>query len=74
MTYVFPPEATETLPVVGSDLTFPARRIVFAGRNYAAHAAEMGGEADSEARHPASGPLLQATSSLGKLLGCPLSR
>jgi fumarylpyruvate hydrolase len=36
-----PPEIVE-LPIVGSDLQFPVRRIYCAGRNYADHAAELG--------------------------------
>ncbi len=49
MTYVFPPEPTASLPIEGSDHAFPVRRIFCVGRNYAAHAAEMGGEVDREA-------------------------
>lgn len=37
------------VPVVGHDATFPVRRIFCVGRNYAAHAAEMGHEVDREA-------------------------
>ncbi len=37
------------VPVVGSDATYPVRRIFCVGRNYAAHAAEMGVEVDREA-------------------------
>ena len=33
-----------TLPIVGSDLQFPVRRIYCIGRNYAAHAREMGSD------------------------------
>lgn len=49
MRYVFPPAATKALPIVGSDQLYPVRRIFCVGRNYAAHAAEMGGEVDREA-------------------------
>ena len=36
------------LPVVGSDLMFPVRRIYCIGRNYAAHAREMGSDPTRE--------------------------
>ena len=42
MTYVFEPEASVSIPVDGSDARFPVRRIYCVGRNYAAHAREMG--------------------------------
>ena len=42
-----PPPAV-TLPVAGSDLVFPVRRIYCIGRNYAAHTIEMGGDPDRE--------------------------
>jgi fumarylpyruvate hydrolase len=42
MTYVLEPEAPVTVPVDGSDARFPVRRIYCVGRNYAAHAREMG--------------------------------
>ncbi|MBB5374411.1 fumarylacetoacetate hydrolase family protein [Acidocella aromatica] len=48
MTYVFPPEAPIALPVVGSDNLFPVRRVYCVGRNYAAHAREMGFDPDRE--------------------------
>ncbi len=35
--------------ITGSDAVFPVRRIFCVGRNYAAHAAEMGNEVDREA-------------------------
>jgi len=37
------------IPVAGTDLVFPVRRVFCVGRNYAAHAAEMGAEVDREA-------------------------
>ena len=40
---VIPVPAQPVLPVVGSDAVFPVRRIYCIGRNYAAHAREMGG-------------------------------
>lgn len=49
MTYLFPPEAPYALPMAGSEVSYPVRRIFCVGRNYVAHAAEMGGEVDREA-------------------------
>jgi len=48
MSYVFSPPTPITLPVVGSDATFPVRRIYCVGRNFAAHAIEMGSDPDRE--------------------------
>lgn len=42
MRYVFPPHPTPTVAVAGSDERIPVRRIFCVGRNYAAHAREMG--------------------------------
>ncbi len=42
MRHVFPPAALPAVPVAGSDALFPVRRIYCVGRNYAAHAREMG--------------------------------
>ena len=42
--YVFPPAPTVGVPIVGSDALFPVRRIYCVGRNYAAHAREMGAD------------------------------
>ncbi|EEQ1667461.1 fumarylacetoacetate hydrolase family protein [Escherichia coli] len=46
--YVFEPQAPVTVPVVGSDKQFPVRRVYCVGRNYAAHAREMGFDPDRE--------------------------
>lgn len=48
MTYVFPPQAPTSLPIAGSDARFPVRRVYCVGRNYAAHAREMGFDPDRE--------------------------
>ena len=40
--------AETTLPIVGSDQLFPVRRIYCIGRNYAAHAREMGSDPTRE--------------------------
>lgn len=46
MTYVIPAPVQHSLPINGSDLRFPVRRIFCIGQNYAAHAIEMGGDPD----------------------------
>lgn len=48
MSYVFPPPKQVTLPVRDSDAAFPVHRIYCVGRNYAAHAVEMGHDPDKE--------------------------
>ncbi|MCB5944968.1 fumarylacetoacetate hydrolase family protein [Acidocella sp. KAb 2-4] len=48
MSYVFPPEAPVTLSVAGAADLFPVRRVYCVGRNYAAHAREMGFDPDRE--------------------------
>ncbi len=47
--YLFPVPDTLGLPVVGERDLYPVGRIFCVGRNYAAHAAEMGHEVDREA-------------------------
>ena len=47
--YVFSPPAIQAIPIVGSDKLFPVNRIFCVGRNYEAHAKEMGVEIDREA-------------------------
>ena len=46
--FLFAPPAIVGLPVTGSDATFPVRRVYCVGRNYAAHAREMGFDPDRE--------------------------
>ncbi|TCL09063.1 fumarylpyruvate hydrolase [Shimia isoporae] len=46
---LFDPLPIFVIPVKGHDSGLPVRRIFCVGRNYAAHAAEMGGEVDREA-------------------------
>lgn len=48
MRYVIPPETPAAAFVVGGDERFPVRRIYCVGRNYAAHAREMGSDPDRE--------------------------
>ena len=42
--YVLPAPVQPALPVEGSAALFPVRRVLCVGRNYAAHAREMGGD------------------------------
>ena len=46
--YVIAPPAVPSLPVRGSERRFPIHRIYCVGRNYAAHAIEMGHDPDRE--------------------------
>jgi len=48
-TYQFAPPAVVSVPVRGHTSEFPVRRIFCVGRNYAAHAKEMGAEVDRSA-------------------------
>lgn len=48
MTYVIPQPKTPALPVSGTEDLFPVRRVYCIGRNYAAHAVEMGHDPDRE--------------------------
>jgi fumarylpyruvate hydrolase len=48
MSYIFPPAPVPTVPVAGSEALLPVRRIFCVGRNYAAHAREMGKDPDRE--------------------------
>ena len=47
--YVIDQPPVVALPVAGSDALFPVRRVYCIGRNYAAHAVEMGHDPDREA-------------------------
>nr|WP_315293200.1 fumarylacetoacetate hydrolase family protein [Serratia proteamaculans] len=46
--YLFTPPAVTAVPIVGSDRLFPVHRVYCVGRNYAAHAREMGFDPDRE--------------------------
>ena len=46
--HAFDPPPAPVLPVAGSDLLFPVHRVYCVGRNYAAHAVEMGGDPDRD--------------------------
>ena len=48
MNTLFPPRAPITAPVIGTADRFPIGRIYCVGRNYAAHAREMGRDPDRE--------------------------
>jgi fumarylpyruvate hydrolase len=47
-TFVFAPPAVPAVPVDGTSDLFPVRRVYCIGRNYAAHAVEMGHDPDKE--------------------------
>lgn len=47
--YVIPPAPQASIAVAGTDARFPVRRILCVGRNYAAHAREMGKDPTREA-------------------------
>lgn len=49
MRFAFDPPPQPSLPIVGQDELYPVRRIFCVGRNYAAHAAEMGNVVDRQA-------------------------
>jgi fumarylpyruvate hydrolase len=46
--YAIDPAPVTVLPVEGSELVFPVRRVYCVGRNFAAHAIEMGSDPDRE--------------------------
>ncbi|KZM49627.1 fumarylacetoacetate hydrolase family protein [Labrenzia sp. OB1] len=46
--FVIEPPQAATLPVKGTDSRFPVRRVYCIGRNYAAHAIEMGHDPDKD--------------------------
>ncbi|EKV32137.1 Fumarylacetoacetate hydrolase family protein [Caenispirillum salinarum AK4] len=48
MAFVVPAPRIPAVPVEGTDDTFPVRRVFCVGRNYAAHAREMGANPDAE--------------------------
>lgn len=49
MQTIFPQEPSKTVPITDDSALYPIRRVFCVGRNYVAHAAEMGGEVDREA-------------------------
>lgn len=48
MDFIFPPPPVASVAIAGTDARFPVRRIFCVGRNYAAHAREMGNDPDRE--------------------------
>lgn len=48
MRFVHPPSPVPSIAVAESDARFPVRRVICVGRNYAAHAREMGKDPDRE--------------------------
>jgi fumarylpyruvate hydrolase len=46
--FVIPPPPVSSVAVAGTDARFPVRRIICVGRNYAAHAREMGRDPERE--------------------------
>lgn len=51
-TYLFNPPAVASLPVRGKAERFPINRLFFVGRNYHAHAVEMGRPVDKSVERP----------------------
>lgn len=51
-TYLFPPAPVAALPIRGQTEQFPIHRLFFVGRNYHAHAVEMGKPVDKSAERP----------------------
>jgi fumarylpyruvate hydrolase len=52
MTYIFNPPAIQSLPINGKTERFPINRLFFVGRNYYAHAVEMGRPVDKSIERP----------------------
>jgi fumarylpyruvate hydrolase len=50
--YLFEPAPTYSLPVKGEAKRFPIKRLFFVGRNYHAHAVEMGKPVDKSVEQP----------------------
>jgi fumarylpyruvate hydrolase len=51
-TYIFPPPPVAAVPVRGHAELFPVNRLFFVGRNYHAHAVEMGKPVDKSVERP----------------------
>jgi len=51
-TYLWAPPAVSSVPVQGKTERFPINRLFFVGRNYHAHAAEMGKSVDKSKERP----------------------
>ena len=71
MNTVFPLPPAVLIPVAGSELFFPVRRIFCVGRNYADHAREMGAPEQADGREPPfffSKPRDAVVTGLGEIL------
>ena len=51
-TYLFNPPAVQSVAIRGRDERFPVNRLFFVGRNYQAHAVEMGKPVDKSVERP----------------------
>ena len=78
MSYVFAPAPVVAVPVVGSSDQFAVRRIYCVGRNYEAHAREMGHDPDREppffCSKPADAVVYVAPGETGEFAYPPLSK
>ena len=52
VSYLWTPSPVQSLPVIGSEQHLPVNRLFFVGRNYHAHAAEMGKPVDKSTERP----------------------
>jgi fumarylpyruvate hydrolase len=50
--YIFPPPEVKSIAIVGKQERFPINRLFFVGRNYHAHAVEMGKPVDKRVERP----------------------
>lgn len=50
--YLWTPRPAQTMPVHGTEQHFPINRLFFVGRNYHAHATEMGKPVDKSTERP----------------------
>lgn len=50
--YLWTPRPAQTLPIVGTEQHLPINRLFFVGRNYHAHATEMGKPVDKSTERP----------------------
>lgn len=71
-TYLFPPAPLPAIPVAGESRLYPLHRIFCVGKNYAAHAREMGGDPSREPPFYFSKPI-QAMVMSGATIPFPLA-
>lgn len=72
--FPFPPAPQPSVAIAGSEKRFPVRRIFCVGRNYAAHAREMGKDPDREAPFFFTKPADAVADSGAKIPYPPLTR